>query len=155
MLGVQRPLTGGSGDTKLGMRLLLCKQVCHRLLQGYADIGCVGSRGASQDCGFSGTLAPSAQGTHSHTWGCFKCTTRVQILSQSFASLQPQAMYLLPFVCFYLWEPELDLAHSTVVRMLGVSTGNTLSMEAPTCGSCRHIFLCYFKSAQMPLLAQC
>lgn len=102
MLGVQRPLIGGSGDTKLGIRLLPWKQVCHRLLQGYTDIGCVGSRGASQDCGFSGTLALSAQGAHLHTWGCFKCITRVQILSQPFASLQPQAMYLLPFVCFYL-----------------------------------------------------
>ena len=64
-------------------------------------------------------------------------------------------IYCLLSVSTCQWEPELDLAHSTVVRMLGVSTGNTLSMEAPTCGSCRHIFLCYFKSAQMPLLAQC
>lgn len=154
MLGVQRPLTGGSGDTKLGMRLLPCKQVCHYLLQGYIDIRCVGSRGASQDCGFSGTLAPSIQGTHSHTWGCFKCTTRVQILSQPFASLQLQAMYLLPFVCFYL-SVGTSIGPGSVVRMLRVSTGNALSMEATTCGSCRHIFLCYFKSAQMPLLAQC
>lgn len=67
MLRVQRPLTGGSGDTELGMRLLL--QVCHRLLRGYADIGCVGRRGASQNGGFSGTLVPSAQGAHLYTQG--------------------------------------------------------------------------------------
>lgn len=55
-------------------------------------------------------------------------------------------IYCLLSVSTCQWEPVLDLAHSTAVRMLGVSTGNTLSMETTTCGSCRHIFLCYFKS---------
>lgn len=86
---------------------------------------CVGRRGVSHGCGSSGTFVPSCPRcfcTHSP-----QCTAWVQILSQPRATWHPQVKYLpmpFAFVCTRQWEPALDLAPSTAVRMLWVSTGD-------------------------------
>jgi hypothetical protein len=89
-------------------------------------IGCT-RRCASHGCGSSGTFVTSCPRcfcTHSHTWSCLGSDT-----VSATCYLASSGYVLTTACCLCLYTPlsvgtRLALAHSTVVRMLRVSTGN-------------------------------
>lgn len=98
--GVRRPMTRSSGDTELGMRLLLCKSAI-ACCRGVPNGVCV-KKGASHGSWLLRNicfLCPRCFCIYSHTQGCLSALYGFKSCLSHFASL-PKSMYLLlPFAC--------------------------------------------------------